>query len=69
MNFPLVILAEDERTLATILAALRYWQDKKDPLQDLLVPNDKYLLIATDSDRFVRLTNEEIDALCERLNA
>ena len=49
-----------ERELATVLAALRYWQSKLGKDQE-----------PTDLDHFAEvdpLTAEEIDALCERLN-
>jgi hypothetical protein len=50
-----------ERELATVLAALRYWQ------QDLNA-NDSPPI---DGEHFAEcepLSSEEIDALCERLN-
>jgi len=53
-------LAVDDRELATVLAALRGHQRRTCP-PDLLD-------IATNGDRHVPLTCEEIDGLCERLN-
>lgn len=48
------------RELATVLAALRFWQRKADP-------RDPEMEIATD-DGIAALTDSQIDALCERLN-
>ena len=51
------------RELATILAALRYWQReglRGDPQAELD--------IASDSGAFEMMTPDEIDPLCERLN-
>ncbi|CAM4193970.1 hypothetical protein NOLU111490_12290 [Novosphingobium lubricantis] len=53
-------LAVDDRELATVLAALRGHQRRTCP-PDLLD-------IATNGGRYVPLTSEEIDGLCERLN-
>jgi hypothetical protein len=50
------------RELATILAALRLWQEQEAP------PSRQYD-IATDCGEFEPLGSDEIDALCERLNA
>lgn len=56
------------RELATVLAALRLWQDS-----DLEMQGDadarRFLAIAEDGGRVRSLSDEEIDALCERLNA
>jgi len=48
------------RELATILAALRYWQ------QDLILNEDPP--IGPHFNEVSALTPDEIDALCERLN-
>ena len=50
----------DARELATVLAALRYWQEARD------VPLGIYVIAAEAGEP---LTNAEIDDLCERLNA
>ena len=50
-----------ERELATVLAALRYWQ------QDL-VANDEDPISPDHFDQVTPLTADEIDDLCERLN-
>jgi hypothetical protein len=50
------------RDLATILAALRFWQ--RTPSDYTQPEND----IATDGGETPALSIEEIDALCERLN-
>jgi hypothetical protein len=50
------------RELATILAALRFWQEQESP------PARQYD-IATDCGEFKPLGSDEIDALCEQLNA
>lgn len=51
----------NSRELATVLAALRHWQDRTPAFE----PVDS---IATDAGRFAQLNRAEIDALCERLN-
>lgn len=48
----------DDRELATILAALRFWQRHGEPRQQ----------IATNAGTLAPLGDAEIDALCERLN-
>lgn len=52
----------DTRETATVLAALRHWQNL--PSDHTPDEND----IATDGDTIVPLYNDEIDTLCERLN-
>jgi hypothetical protein len=65
-----MFLQVDERELATILAALRYWQRDgllSDEHGDLATPgpeND----IATAGGTHEPLDLDEIDELCERLN-
>lgn len=65
-----MFLQVDERELATILAALRYWQRdglSSDEHGDLATPgpeND----IATDGGTHEPLDLDEIDELCERIN-
>lgn len=54
----------DRRELATVLAALRFWQDTMDGGE----PPAAYNTIATDLDRLDPLNTDEIDALCERVN-
>lgn len=53
------------RELALVLAALRYWQES---CANRLV-SDALLEIATDSGKLEVLSRDEIDRLCERLNA
>jgi hypothetical protein len=55
-----------DRELATVLAALRYWQGSEMML-DHDTP-DGLMAIATGIGRFVPLSVEEIDAFCEYLN-
>jgi hypothetical protein len=50
--------------LATILAALRYWQANDRNAATKAPEYD----IASDSGEFEPLGNDEIDALCEQLN-
>ncbi len=59
-----MLLSVTPRELATILAALRYWQanDRNAAAQ---APEFD---IASDSGEFEPLGNDEIDALCEQLN-
>lgn len=52
----------DSRELATVLAALRYWQ------REGLMSDGHEQDIATDQGTVDRLSSEEIDGLCERLN-
>ncbi len=52
----------DQRELATVLAALRYWQ-KMEAYRPLELE-----AIATDSESFAPLNGDEIDRLCERIN-
>lgn len=60
------ILGLDDRETSTILAALRLWQRRSfGLLADL---NDYELDIATNCGRYSRLSPEQIDDLCERLN-
>ena len=62
------LLDLDGRELATILAALRYYQAEN--LQaDGEAADQAAGEIASDGGRLQPLTREEIDALCERLNA
>jgi hypothetical protein len=51
-----------ERELATVLAALRYWQ------QDLTENDDGPISLEHFDDRITPLTSLEIDLLCEHLN-
>jgi hypothetical protein len=54
------------RELSTVLAALRAWQAAPAATRY----NSKFTDIATDNDTFaIPLEDDEIDALCERLNA
>jgi hypothetical protein len=48
-----------DRELATVLAALRYWQDELDANEDVPIPEH--------FAEHAPLTAEEIDGLCERL--
>jgi len=62
------LLDLDGRELATVLAALRYYQSEN--LQDDGAVADQAAGdIASDGDRLKPLTREEVDALCERLNS
>lgn len=54
---------QKRREVATILAALRMWQDN--PYGISRVESD----IATDGGTLAPLTNDEIDDLCERISA
>jgi hypothetical protein len=54
----------DNRELATVLAALRYWNRKVDATRESVPEID----IATDGGRFVPLDTDQVNALCERLN-
>ena len=61
------LLDLDGRELATVLAALRYYQCEN--LQDDGAVADQAAGdIASDGDRLKPLTCEEVDGLCERLN-
>lgn len=51
----------DARELATVLASLRYWQERQPAFDEL----DS---IATDGGTMEQLSAAEIDGLCERLN-
>ena len=53
------------REFATILAALRHWQASE---RNTITKAPEYD-IASDSGAFEPLANDEIDALCEQLNA
>jgi len=58
----------DGRELATVLAALRYYQAEN--LQGGAdVADEAVATVATDGGRLQPLTRDEIDALCERLNS
>lgn len=57
-------LSVTPRELATILAALRYWQANDRSNASEAPEYD----IASDSGDFEPLRNDEIDALCEQLN-
>lgn len=62
------LLDLDGRELATVLAALRYYQSEN--LQDDGKIADQVAGdIASDGGRLQPLTREEVDALCERLNS
>lgn len=52
------------RELATMLAALRYWQYK----QTGEAPDDDFDDIASDGGTIIPLEPEEVDELCEKLN-
>ena len=60
-----MLLSATSRELATILAALRYWQANDRNAATKAPEYD----IASDSGEFEPLGNDEIDALCEQLNA
>lgn len=56
----------DDQEIATILAALRYYQEngQGDPMNR----SDRIHDIATDMERTISLDSDGIDELCERLN-
>ena len=56
----------DSRELATILAALRYWQRNVE--QGNAGTDDEFEPIASDDGALVPLTPGDIDALCARLS-
>jgi len=60
-----MLLSVTPREFATILAALRYWQAND---RNTAAQSPEYD-IASDSGQFEPLDNDEIDALCEQLNA
>ena len=60
-----MLLSITSRELATILAALRYWQAND---RNTAAQAPEYD-IASDAGQFEPLGNDEIDALCEQLNA
>ena len=59
----------DQRELATVLAALRYWRHRH--LREFPDNDERALLeeIATDAGTVESLTTEETEQLCRRLNA
>jgi hypothetical protein len=59
-----MLLSISSRELATILAALRYWQANDRNAATKAPEHD----IASNSGEFEPLGNDEIDALCEQLN-
>lgn len=61
----------NDRELATVLAALRYWQEheERESRENYAVaPMESLERVATQEDRFAPLDFDEIDALCLRLN-
>lgn len=61
----------DERTVATILAALRYYQNDMDNGQCLSMdvdPDREINDIATNNGKLVQLSDESINELCDKLN-
>jgi hypothetical protein len=67
-------LSFDEQELATVLAALRYWQRAigVDSLPVGPLPKSEYMhhfnFSGDEEDQCMPLSAEEIDALCERIN-
>ena len=59
-----MLLSITSRELATILAALRYWQASNRNAATQAPEHD----IASNGGEFEPLGNDEIDALCEQLN-
>lgn len=53
-----------EREVATMLAALRYWQLR----QTGEAPDNDYDDIASDGGKLSPLPPEEVDELCEKIN-
>ena len=60
-----MLLSVTPREFATILAALRFWQTND---RNTAAQAPEYD-IASDSGQFEPLSNDEIDTLCEQLNA
>ena len=60
-----MLLSVTPREFATILAALRYWQANDRSTASQAPEYD----IASDSGQFEPLGSDEIDTLCEQLNA
>lgn len=54
----------NDRALGTILAALRYWQNRGSKHQ----PTEELEDIATNGGKHAPLTVDEIDGLCDALN-
>lgn len=54
-----------DRELATVLAALRYWQYESTEYQRTY---GAHFTDENDEPRWAPMTDAEIDALCERLN-
>ena len=52
----------NKRELATVLAALRYWQQAR-------TANNALDALASNDGEFVPLSPAEVDTLCERMNA
>ena len=67
------MMINDERELATVLAALRMWQrgscGTTGTQASVLEAAHAEMSIATDGERLMPLLASEIDELCERLNA
>ena len=59
-----LLLSITSRELATILAALRYWQANDLSAATEAPEHD----VASNSGEFEPLGNDEIDTLCEQLN-
>jgi hypothetical protein len=57
----------DSAELATVLAALRFWQEEE-MANDPFKRSDALQDIATNGDEETSLDNAGVDALCERLN-
>ena len=60
-----------DRELATVLAALRLWQQADPVLGGVVIGADQFIAmeqIATNGGLYEPLTPTEIDALCERIN-
>ena len=62
MNTPLIL---NDAELATVLAALRYWQHVL-PSEGLL---HRFTDIASNGGELEPLDPDDIDALCERINS
>lgn len=58
----------NDRKLATVLAALRYWQRMHTKSLVTVLASDEWQKIATGGDKFMPLDQQEIDALCVSLN-
>lgn len=62
-----MLIKVDLRELSTVLAALRCYQCCLDG--DTIIVADSFADIASDGETLVPMSADEIDTLCERINA